>query len=93
MARIDITRTELDLLGRQVPLAPRFEVLLQPPYQPRQHREARGHGSPQCANRKDLRGSSGSHKQPLETLNVRPTLQTLEEDWRTIQEVHSSLAK
>ncbi|MGH3116576.1 MAG: AAA family ATPase [Gaiellales bacterium] len=29
----------------------------------------------------------GSHKQPLETLNVRPTLEKLEEDWGTLQEV------
>jgi hypothetical protein len=35
----------------------------------------------------------GSHKQPLETLNVRPTLEKLEEDWRTIQGVHGSLAR
>ncbi|MEK6767488.1 MAG: AAA family ATPase, partial [Gemmatimonadota bacterium] len=35
----------------------------------------------------------GSHKQPLETLNVRPTLEKLEEDWRTIQEVHQACAK
>ncbi len=35
----------------------------------------------------------GSHKQPLETLNVRPTLEKLEEDWRTLQEVHGSLAR
>ena len=34
----------------------------------------------------------GSHKQPLETLNVRPTLETLEDDWRTIQEVHRACA-
>ncbi|MEK7839162.1 MAG: hypothetical protein AAB328_14400, partial [candidate division NC10 bacterium] len=35
----------------------------------------------------------GSHKQPLETLNVRPTFEKLEEDWRTIQEVHQACAK
>jgi hypothetical protein len=30
----------------------------------------------------------GSHKQPLETLNVRPTIEGLEQDWLTIQDVH-----
>lgn len=30
----------------------------------------------------------GSHKQPLETLNVRPSLQGLEDDWKAIQDVH-----
>lgn len=34
----------------------------------------------------------GSHKQPIETLNVRPTLEPLEDDWRTIQEVHRACA-
>lgn len=34
----------------------------------------------------------GSHKQPLETLNVRPTLEKLEEDWRTIEEIHKTCA-
>jgi hypothetical protein len=34
----------------------------------------------------------GSHKQPLETLNVRPTLEGLEKDWQTVQEVHKACA-
>ena len=33
-----------------------------------------------------------SHKQPLETPNVRPTLEELEEDWRTVQKVHKACA-
>ncbi len=35
----------------------------------------------------------GSHKQPLETLNVRPTLDKLKDDWRMTQEVHGNLAR
>ncbi len=35
----------------------------------------------------------GSHKQPLETLNVRPTLEKLEGDWHTIQDVHETCAR
>lgn len=31
----------------------------------------------------------GSHKQPLETLSVRPTLEQLEADWASLQAVHS----
>lgn len=34
----------------------------------------------------------GSHKQPLETLSVRPTLEGIEEDWRVIQEIHKVFA-
>lgn len=30
----------------------------------------------------------GSHSQPMETLNVRPTLEDLQRDWGTIQRVH-----
>ena len=32
---------------------------------------------------------TGAHRQPLETLSVRPTLEGLEQDWKLIQEVHS----
>jgi hypothetical protein len=35
-------------------------------------------------------GFLGSHKQPLETLNVRPTLEGLEKDWRMIQDIHNA---
>jgi hypothetical protein len=31
----------------------------------------------------------GSHKQLLETLSVRPTLEQLEADWAALQGVHS----
>ena len=33
----------------------------------------------------------GSHKQPLETFSVRPTLEQLEQDWKALQAVHSEL--
>jgi len=32
----------------------------------------------------------GSHKQPLETLSVRPTLEGFEKDWGAIQEIHKT---
>ena len=32
---------------------------------------------------------TGAHKQPMETLSVRPTLEKLEEDWKKLQTVHS----
>ena len=32
---------------------------------------------------------TGAHKQPMETLSVRPTLEKLEEDWKELQAVHS----
>ena len=35
----------------------------------------------------------GSHSQPLETLNVRPTLETLKEDWKTILRVRDAYIK
>lgn len=35
---------------------------------------------------------NGAHKQPLETLSVRPTLTQLEEDWKTIHEVHAQFS-
>ena len=34
-----------------------------------------------------------SHKQPLETLNVRPTLEQLVEDWSALQAIHSDFSK
>lgn len=34
----------------------------------------------------------GSHSQPLETLNVRPTLEGLQQDWGAIQKVHDELS-
>jgi energy-coupling factor transporter ATP-binding protein EcfA2 len=35
----------------------------------------------------------GSHSQPLETLNVRPTLDTLKADWKKVQEARDAYAK
>jgi len=35
----------------------------------------------------------GSHSQPLETLNVRPTLVSLKSDWKKIQDARESYAK
>lgn len=35
----------------------------------------------------------GSHSQPLETLNVRPTLNTLKTDWKTIQDARDAYLK
>lgn len=35
----------------------------------------------------------GSHSQPLETLNVRPTLDTLKTDWKTIQAARDTYLK
>jgi hypothetical protein len=35
----------------------------------------------------------GSHSQPLETLNVRPTLETLKEDWGKVQKARETYAK
>jgi hypothetical protein len=35
----------------------------------------------------------GSHSQPLETLNVRPTLYTLKADWKKLQEARDAHAK
>ncbi len=35
----------------------------------------------------------GSHSQPLETLNVRPTLDTLKVDWKKLQEARDAYAK
>ncbi len=35
----------------------------------------------------------GSHSQPLETLNVRPTLETLKVDWGKVQEARETYAK
>jgi hypothetical protein len=35
----------------------------------------------------------GSHSQPLETLNVRPTLETLKQDWKTILRVRDAYIK
>lgn len=35
----------------------------------------------------------GAHKQPLETLNVRPTLEQLEKDWKVLQTVHSEFSR
>jgi hypothetical protein len=35
----------------------------------------------------------GSHSQPLETLNVRPTLETLKEDWGKVQNARETYAK
>jgi len=35
----------------------------------------------------------GSHSQPLETLNVRPTLDTLKADWKKLQEGRDAYAK
>ena len=32
---------------------------------------------------------TGAHKQPMETLSVRPTLEKLAEDWRKLQKVHA----
>jgi hypothetical protein len=32
----------------------------------------------------------GGHSQPMETLDVRPTLEKLEEDWRALQEARKS---
>jgi hypothetical protein len=34
----------------------------------------------------------GSHSQPMETLNVRPTLETLKTDWRKVQDCRESYA-
>ncbi len=36
---------------------------------------------------------TGAHKQPLETLNVRPSLTKLEEDWNALQAIHSQFSK
>ena len=36
---------------------------------------------------------TGAHKQPLETLNVRPSLDKLEEDWNALQAIHSQFSK
>ena len=35
---------------------------------------------------------TGTHKQPMETLSVRPTLEKLEEDWKELQVVHSQFS-
>jgi hypothetical protein len=35
----------------------------------------------------------GSHSQPLETLNVRPTLETLKADWKKVQEARDAYTK
>jgi AAA domain-containing protein len=35
----------------------------------------------------------GSHSQPLETLNVRPTLPTLKEDWKKVQDARDACVK
>jgi recombinational DNA repair ATPase RecF len=35
----------------------------------------------------------GSHSQPLETLNVRPTLDTLKGDWKKVQDAREAYAK
>jgi hypothetical protein len=35
----------------------------------------------------------GSHSQPMETLNVRPTLDSLKADWKKIQEAREAYAK
>jgi hypothetical protein len=35
----------------------------------------------------------GSHSQPLETLNVRPTLETLKADWKKVLEIRDAYAK
>ncbi len=34
----------------------------------------------------------GSHSQPMETLNIRPTLEGLQGDWRAIQKVHDDFS-
>ena len=36
---------------------------------------------------------TGAHKQPLETLSVRPSLDQLKEDWRALQKIHSQFSK
>jgi energy-coupling factor transporter ATP-binding protein EcfA2 len=36
---------------------------------------------------------TSAHKQPLETLNVRPLLSQLQEDWSALQKVHSDFSK
>ncbi|MFH1865855.1 MAG: hypothetical protein ABIK85_08220, partial [Candidatus Eisenbacteria bacterium] len=36
---------------------------------------------------------TGAHKQPLETLSVRPSLNHLEADWRALQDIHSKFSK
>ena len=36
---------------------------------------------------------TGAHKQPIETLNVRPSLEDLEKDWKTIQAIHTQFSK
>jgi hypothetical protein len=33
-----------------------------------------------------------SHRQPLETLNVRPKLQELEDDWKRLQAIRTRCA-
>ena len=35
----------------------------------------------------------GSHSQPLETLNVRPTLETLKADWNKVQDARDGCVK
>jgi recombinational DNA repair ATPase RecF len=35
----------------------------------------------------------GSHSQPLETLNVRPTLETLKADWKKVQDARDAYAR
>jgi hypothetical protein len=35
----------------------------------------------------------GSHSQPMETLNVRPTLDTLKADWKKLQEARDAYIK
>jgi hypothetical protein len=35
----------------------------------------------------------GSHSQPLETLNVRPTMDTLKADWKKVQEARDAYGK
>jgi len=35
----------------------------------------------------------GSHSQPLETLNVRPTLETLKDDWKKVQNARDGCVK
>jgi hypothetical protein len=35
----------------------------------------------------------GSHSQPLETLNVRPTLETIKDDWKKVQDARDACMK
>jgi hypothetical protein len=38
-------------------------------------------------------GTIGSHKQPLDVLNPRPTLEALEKDWAPLQDVQQKMAR